>query len=289
MNLENTENIELNFNKKQFINCKGTLLDLSKPIVMGILNLTPNSFYDGGKHSNEFEIIEHTEKMISKGADIIDIGAVSTKPNSEEILLDEEKNRLFPIIKNLINKFPNTIFSVDTYRAEIAEMAIDLGVAIINDISSGSIDAKMFEVISKYNVPYIIMHMKGTPQNMQQNPTYKNVVKEIMMYFSDKVNTLKSLGVNDIIIDPGFGFGKTIEHNYELLKNLNCFNIFELPILVGISRKSMINKVLNITPEESLNATTSLNMFALVNGANILRVHDVKEAKEAIEMFKMLK
>ncbi|MFA6923800.1 MAG: dihydropteroate synthase [Bacteroidales bacterium] len=273
--------------KKQFINCRGKLIDLSTPLIMGILNITPDSFYDGGKYSTEKDLIKQTEKMISEGAVIIDVGAVSTKPGAENITEEEERKRLFPFLEKLIKRFPETNFSVDTFRSGVAEMAIDKGAAIINDISAGSFDEKMFDVIAKYNVPYIIMHIKGTPQNMQKNPIYENIVKEIMFYFSEKINALKLRGVNDIIIDPGFGFGKTVEHNYEILKNLKTFEVFKMPILVGISRKSMINKVLNIDSEDALNATTSLNTFALLNGANILRVHDVKEAMEAVKIVKM--
>jgi dihydropteroate synthase len=277
----------LSFMKKQFINCRGKLIDLSTPLIMGILNITPDSFYDGGKYSTEKDLIKQTEKMISEGAVIIDVGAVSTKPGAENITEEEERKRLFPFLEKLIKRFPETNFSVDTFRSGVAEMAIDKGAAIINDISAGSFDEKMFDVIAKYNVPYIIMHIKGTPQNMQKNPIYENIVKEIMFYFSEKINALKLRGVNDIIIDPGFGFGKTVEHNYEILKNLKTFEVFKMPILVGISRKSMINKVLNIDSEDALNATTSLNTFALLNGANILRVHDVKEAMEAVKIVKM--
>jgi len=277
------------FNKKQFINCQGKLVDLSTPLVMGILNITPDSFYDGGKNIEEKNIFSNTEKMISEGAAIIDVGAVSTKPGAKEISEKEELQRLFPLLEKLIKSFPKTIFSVDTFRSVVAEKAIDCGVSIINDISAGGFDKKMFDVIAKNNVPYIIMHIKGTPQNMQVNPTYDDVVKEIIFYFSEKVNILKSLGVNDIIIDPGFGFGKTVEHNYEILNNLDLFNVFGLPVMVGLSRKSMINKVLNIKPEEALNGTTILNTLALDRGANILRVHDVKEAVEAVKIYKQLR
>ncbi|MDD5571512.1 MAG: dihydropteroate synthase [Bacteroidales bacterium] len=269
------------------MNCRGKLLDLSTPVVMGILNVTPDSFYDGGKYNSEKDVLIQAEKMISEGAAIIDVGAVSTKPGAKDVTEEEEKKRLFPLLEKLIKEFPETNFSVDTYRSGVAEMAIDKGAAMINDISAGGFDERMFEVIAKYNVPYIIMHIKGTPQNMQKNPTYENVVKEIMFYFSEKISILKSMGINDIIIDPGFGFGKTVENNYEILKNLRGFETFGLPILVGVSRKSMINKVLSINPEDALNATTSLNTFALMNGANILRVHDVKEAVEAIKIIKM--
>jgi dihydropteroate synthase len=276
------------FSSKRTLNCGGALLSLERPLVMGILNLTSDSFYDGGKHKNTDNVLTHVSQMLEEGADIIDIGAVSTKPGAKEITIDKEKNKLIPILKIIKKDFPNAIISIDTYHAEVAKSAVDCGAHIINDISAGSFDKEMFKTISELQVPYIIMHMQGTPLDMQANPVYANVVKEVTYFLSKKVEELKRLGVNDIIIDTGFGFGKTVEHNYELLSNLNYFKIFELPLLVGLSRKSMINKVLNTTPSEALNGTTVLNTIALMKGANILRVHDVKEAVEAIKIVKKL-
>ncbi|NCO54492.1 MAG: dihydropteroate synthase [Bacteroidetes bacterium CG02_land_8_20_14_3_00_31_25] len=255
---------------------------------MGILNITPDSFYDGGKYKNESDIICHVENMLSDGATIIDVGAVSTRPNAVKITKEEEINRIKPVMLILSKKFPNAWFSVDTYRSEIAKMAVEeFGFGMVNDISAGNFDKKMFSEIAKLNIPYIIMHIQGTPINMQTNPTYNNVTQDIIFYFSKIINTLKQIGVNDILIDPGFGFGKTIENNYTLLKELKAFEILELPIVVGISRKSMIYKLLKTTPEYALNGTISANTLALLNGADILRVHDVKETVEAIKIFNM--
>jgi dihydropteroate synthase len=272
------------FSPQKSINCGGKLLTFEKPLVMGILNLTPDSFYDGGSHADMDGILHHTHRMIYEGADIIDIGAVSTKPGAADVSFEEEHDRLIPVLENIKKEFPEAIISVDTYRSRIARIAVDKGAHIINDISAGDFDKDMFRVISELKVPYIIMHMKGTPSTMQQNPVYNDVVEEVCSYFVEKVTALKKLAANDIIIDPGFGFGKTVEHNYELLNNLEYFSIFDLPILVGISRKSMINKVLHITPDEALNGTTVLNTIALMKGANLLRVHDVKEAVEAVKL-----
>ncbi|MFH0864737.1 MAG: dihydropteroate synthase [Bacteroidota bacterium] len=267
------------------MNCRGTLLSLEKPIVMGILNITPDSFYDGGKFSCINDIINHTRKMLDEGAAIIDIGAVSTKPGAKEVNASKEKERLIPVIKAIVKEFPQAILSADTYRSEIAKAAIGEGVHIINDISAGQFDKKMSRTIESLQVPYIIMHIQGTPSEMQKDPKYKNVVNEVMLYFSEKVDKLKQIGINDIIIDPGFGFGKTVEHNYELLKNLDLFKAFDLPIMAGVSRKSMVNKVLGTKPENALNGTTVLNTIALMKGASILRVHDVKEAVETVKLF----
>lgn len=273
------------FSKKLAIQIRGTLLDLSEPKVMGILNLTPDSFYDGGKHNSTEKILQHVGEMVSEGLDILDIGAYSTKPEAKDVSEKEELDRLIPVLKILKSEYPDLILSVDTFRSEIARIAAtDYSVDMINDISAGDMDNKMFEVIAKLNVPYIMMHMQGTPQTMQLNPEYKNVVKEVIRYFSEKVRKARLLGINDVIIDPGFGFGKTIEHNYQLLKHLPDFRIFEIPLLVGLSRKSMIYKSLKTTPDESLNGTTVLNTLALQGGATILRVHDVREAKEAITL-----
>jgi len=276
------------FCKKTTLNCKGKILNLQHPIVMGILNLTPDSFFDGGKYMSKLNVIKRVEQMLSEGASIIDIGAISTKPKADIVSQEEELSRLIPVLNEILNSFPNIIISIDTFRSQVAKIAINEGAAMINDISGGDMDEKMFETIARLNIPYVMMHMQGTPQTMQENPVYNDATKDIIFILSQKVDKLKQLGVNDIIIDPGFGFGKTLEHNYQLLKNLKCFDFFELPILVGISRKSMINKVLNIKPEEALNGTSILNTVALMNGANILRVHDVKEAIEVIKLVEVL-
>jgi len=276
------------FHKKTTLKFRTEIFKINSPIVMGILNITPDSFYDGGKYKNESDIICHVENMLSDGATIIDVGAVSTRPNSVKITKEEEINRIKPVMLILSKKFPNAWFSVDTYRSEIAKMAVEeFGFGMVNDISAGNFDKKMFSEIAKLNIPYIIMHIQGTPINMQTNPTYNNVTRDIIFYFSKIINTLKQIGVNDILIDPGFGFGKTIENNYTLLKELKAFEILELPIVVGISRKSMIYKLLKTTPEYALNGTISANTLALLNGADILRVHDVKETVEAIKIFNM--
>lgn len=276
------------FFKKKSINCDGKLLKLDEPIVMGILNLTPDSFFDGGKHREDAAIVHHVKQLLNDGAKIIDIGGYSSRPGAKEVSEKEELERIIPTIKLLKQEFDELIISVDTFRASVVTQAIKNGASIVNDISAGNMDTKMFDVISEMKVPYMMMHMQGTPQTMQQNPTYKNVTEEVMRFFSKKLERLYKMGVNDVIIDPGFGFGKTIEHNYQLLNNLEYFNLFDLPILVGFSRKSMITKVLNIKPEEALNGTTALNAIALTKGANILRVHDVKEAKQTIELLNKL-
>ena len=267
---------------------KGNKLNLDEPIVMGILNVTPDSFFDGGKYKNEEDIINQTIKMIDEGATIIDIGGYSSRPNAEHISEQEEVNRIIPIITLVRRIFPDILISVDTFRSNIAKTCIENGADIINDISGGTIDNKMYETIAQLDVPYILMHIKGTPQNMQEYPDYTDVVAEVTEYFSDKIKQLNQIGVKDIILDPGFGFGKTVDHNYHLLSSLDEFNELGLPILAGVSRKSMINKVLNTTPDEALNGTTVLNTIALLKGAKILRVHDVKEAKETIALFKQL-
>lgn len=276
------------FRKKTTLCFRQKIFELKSPIVMGILNVTPDSFYDGGKYKTEKDIIEQVEKMLTEGATIIDVGAVSTRPNSNQINCEDEKNRLKPVLSSLNKHFAAQWFSIDTYRSEIAKMAVEeFGFGMVNDISAGNFDKKMFSEINKLNVPYIIMHIEGTPTNMQKNPIYNNVTQDIINYFSSKINTLKQIGVKDILIDPGFGFGKNIKHNYTLLKELKSFEIFELPIVVGISRKSMIYKLLETTPEQALNGTTSANTIALLNGADILRVHDVKAAFEAIKIVNM--
>jgi len=274
--------------KKFSLNCNGRLFSLADPIVAGILNLTPDSFYDGGIYSNEKEILLKTEKMLTEGAAMIDIGAESSRPGAGQITELEEQKRLIPILQQIIKRFPETIISIDTYRSSTAKAAVENGASVINDISGGYMDKEMFRTIAAMKVPYILMHMLGTPLNMQKNPKYENVVIELSHFFSSRIKVLHELGVKDIIIDPGFGFGKSNEHNYQLLSGLGFFKISDVPIMVGLSRKSMIYKVLNITPSESLNGTTALNMIALLNGANILRVHDVKEAVEVVKLWKMV-
>lgn len=270
------------------INCKGTLIDLSTPKVMGILNLTPDSFYDGGKYQNEKEVLAQTEKMLQEGATFIDVGAYSSRPGAKHITEEEELARIVPIIKLLVSTFPDIILSVDTFRSNVAIACIEQGAAIINDISAGEMDENMFATAAALGVPYIMMHMQGTPQNMQQNPVYSNITEEVIFYFSNKIAQARSFGINDIILDPGFGFGKTIEHNYRLLSEQELLKNIELPLLIGLSRKSMIYKTLNITAQEALNGTTALHMISLQKGANILRVHDVKEAMQCIELTKKI-
>jgi dihydropteroate synthase len=270
------------------INCNGNLIDLATPKVMGILNVTPNSFFDGGKHSNENEILNQVAKMLSEGATFIDVGAYSSKPKAEFVSEKEEFEIILPVIQSILKQFPEAILSVDTFRSEVARVCIENGVAMINDISAGSLDENMFEVIAKYKVPYIMMHMRGTAQTMQSLTNYDNIVKEMIFYFSEKVAKATSLGITDLILDPGFGFAKTLEQNYEVLQNIELFQMLELPILVGISRKSMIYKVLNSNPNDALNGTTVLNTIALIKGAKILRVHDVKEAVECIKLIQNL-
>lgn len=270
------------------LNCNGKLLDLSEPLVMGILNVTPDSFYDGGRLDSDKKILTQTEKMIREGAAIIDVGGVSTRPGALTVSLEEELERTIPVVRMLHKEFPETILSIDTFRASVAEAAFENGVSIINDISAGSFDEKMFSVVGKLGLPYVLMHIQGSPENMQKNPEYENVVEEVLDFMIAKIAELRNAGVKDIIIDPGFGFGKTVEHNFELLKNLHVFKILELPILVGISRKSMICKVLNVNPENALNGTTALHIVALQQGTKIIRAHDVKEALQTIRLFQQL-
>ena len=271
------------------LNINGGVFDLSSPKIMGVLNVSPDSFYDGGVFSNEKKILAQVEKMILDGADIIDIGGFSSKPGAKTISLKEEEKRVIPIIK-LINKtFNKIIISVDTFRSEIAEKSLNEGASIINDISGGDLDKNIYQISYKYKVPYIMMHMNGVPSNMQNNPKYENINHDIIKDFTSKIDSAEKKGVCDIIIDPGFGFGKTIQHNYQILNNLKLYTVLKKPILVGISRKSMIYKLLKTDPSKALNGTTSLNTIALINGANILRVHDVKEAKEVIKLYSFLK
>lgn len=260
----------------------------SPPLVMGILNITSDSFYDGGKYLNQAEWLAQAQKMITEGVDIIDIGAYSTRPGAENVSEETEIERLTTTIQSIRKAFPEVLISADTFRAKVAEKAIEAGANIINDISGGTIDEKMFETVAKLDVPYVLMHIQGTPATMQVNPTYQNVTKEVMTFFEERIALLEKLGLKKVILDPGFGFGKTMEHNYELLQNLEQFQKFGLPALAGISRKSMIYKLLNISQQESLNGTTILNTFAIQKGAKLLRVHDVKEAKEVVSLHTFL-
>lgn len=266
------------------IKCGNKMIDFSASKIMGILNLTPDSFYDGGKFQQEKLIKEQVGKMLKEGADIIDLGAVSTRPGAEIIDEEEELRRISWPLQRLVNEFPETIFSIDTFRSRVARECIHSGAHIINDVSGGNMDDNMFETIAELKVPYILMHMHGNPENMQQSPINMNIIELIQQYFTEKVQQLNRLGIEDIILDPGFGFGKTLKCNYTILKNLEKLRINGLPILGGISRKSMINKVINTKPSEALNGTTVLNTLALQHGANILRVHDVKEAREVIDI-----
>ncbi len=256
---------------------------------MGILNVTPNSFYDGGKHKEINSIIHQVDKMLSEGADFIDIGAYSSKPSAEFVSEEEEIKRLVPIVKSLVDTFPNIILSVDTFRAQVAKASVENGVAMVNDIAAGLLDDKMLETVAELKVPYIMMHMRGNPQTMQSLTDYKDIVKEMIFYFSERIQKARSFGISDIVIDPGFGFAKTLEQNYEVLHKMELFEMLELPILAGISRKSMIYKVLESSPQEALNGTSVLNTIALQKGAKILRVHDVKEAVECIKLVSKLK
>jgi dihydropteroate synthase len=271
--------------RQRTLNCKGKLIHLHTPKVMGIVNITPDSFYDGGKYNSLDKLEILLQQMHDDGADFVDIGACSSRPGADLVSSTEELNRLKPVLAFVLKKFPDLVVSLDTFRSEIASIAVkDYGVAIINDISAGDLDGNMFETIARLQVPYIMMHMQGTPQTMQQNPVYAHIVNDIIRYFSSKTEQLRQLGVHDVVLDPGFGFGKTLEQNYKLLQQLKDFSIFGKPLLVGLSRKSMIFKYLNCTPDEALNGTTVLHTLAILNSANILRVHDVKEARQTIEL-----
>jgi dihydropteroate synthase len=271
------------------LNINGILLDLSKPKIMGILNITPDSFYDGGVYNSDNKILNQVEKMLLEGADIIDIGGYSSRPGAKELTIKQETDRIIPIIELIVKKFENVIISVDTFRSEIAKKAIKSGASIINDISGGEIDNNMYKVVGELKVPYVIMHMKGIPKNMQNNPKYDDIVNDIVRNLSYKIDLAKKAGILDIIIDPGFGFGKTLEQNFKILENLSFFKQLEQPIMVGVSRKSMIYKLLGISPKDASNGTTCLNSISLNNGANIIRVHDVKEAKEVVNLISFMK
>ncbi|MDB2606776.1 dihydropteroate synthase [Zobellia sp.] len=266
------------------LNCKDRLIELSTPKVMGILNCTPDSFYDGGKYTDEKAILSQTEKMLNNGATFIDVGGYSSRPGADYVTEDEELKRMVPLIESLFKNFPDIILSIDTFRSKVASDCIEAGAAIVNDISASKLDDQMLATVAKHRVPYIMMHMKGTPKTMQQQTQYDDLMVDIVKYFSERIAAANALGIADIITDPGFGFAKTLEQNYEVLQKLNLFQSLERPLLVGISRKSMIYKVLKTDAKNALNGTTALNMAALMNGANILRVHDVKEAYECIKL-----
>lgn len=272
------------FCSKKTINCGGKIINLSTPVVMGVINITPDSFYYGSRYRYPLDAIKQAERMLQEGATILDMGAASSRPGAMILEPGLEQERLLPALKAVKKQFPEAIISIDTYHSSTARIAVDTGAHMINDISAGRIDPDMFSTVRELQVPYVIMHMQGLPSNMQERPNYKNLLREIAHFFAEKIDRLKQLGVHDIIIDPGFGFGKTLEQNYQLLANLDFFAITGLPILAGLSRKSMINKVLGTSPAEALNGTTVLNTLALNCGADILRVHDVKEAMEVIKI-----
>ncbi|RAV30120.1 dihydropteroate synthase [Sinomicrobium soli] len=270
------------------INCKGKLIDLSTPRVMGILNITPDSFFDGGRYKEETAILKHTESMLKEGADFIDVGAYSSRPGADQVAEDEELRRIVPVVSMLVRHFPGILISADTFRASVARACISEGAAMINDIASGNLDPDMFATVAALRVPYIMMHMKGNPQNMQQDPQYDDIAREVLYYFSEKTAKAREAGISDIIIDPGFGFAKTLGHNYELLDRMELLQQTGLPVLAGVSRKSMIYRLLGISPEEALPGTTVLNTIALLKGAVILRVHDVREAVQSIKIVTQL-
>ena len=270
------------------IKIKGELINFSVPKIMGILNVTPDSFYDGGKYNSEKKILDQVEKMISSGADIIDVGGYSSRPGAKEISIENELSRVIPIIQLISKRFPNIIISIDTFRSKVANQAVNSGAHMINDISGGNLDSNMFKTVSKLDVPYILMHMRGSPKNMMNNTNYDDILNEIKNYFSERISKAKLDGVNDIIIDPGFGFSKTKEQNYKLMNRLEFLKEFKTPIIVGISRKSMIYKTLDTTPDKALNGSTILHTISLLKGANILRTHDVLEAVECVKIIRQL-
>ena len=271
------------------INCKGQLIDLGNPKVMGILNLTPDSFYDGGRYKDEPSILLQVEKMMSDGATFIDMGAYSSRPGAEHVPEGEEMKRLLPVLELILKNFPDALVSIDTFRSKLAAESLERGAALINDISAGNLDPDMFTTVAKYQVPYIMMHLKGTPQSMQKEAQYDDLMKDLLFYFSEKLKEATSKKLNDIIIDPGFGFAKTTLQNYTLLNHLDLFQTFEVPILIGLSRKSMVYKILGTSSKEALNGTTALHSIALLKGVNILRAHDVKEAVECVKLVEALK
>ena len=270
------------------LNCNGQILSLEQPLIMGIVNVTPDSFYDGGVFMEQKLMLQKVEQMLDAGATIIDVGGMSSRPGAELITVEEELKRVLPAIAAIVKHFPDTLISIDTIYGQVARAAVSTGAAIINDISAGRTDSNMYATVAELGVPYILMHMKGQPKNMQQQANYEDVRTTVLDFFIQEIGKLRALGVKDIIVDPGFGFGKTLAHNYQLLNYLHIFKILDVPILAGLSRKSMIYKALNITPTEALNGTSVLNLVALQQGASILRVHDVKEAKETIQLFQLL-
>ena len=271
------------------INCKGNLIDLSTPKVMGVINLTPDSFYDGGKLTSEKEILLQANKMLQEGATFLDLGAYSSRPGAKFVSEKEEIHRLLPVIKILLNEFPETLLSIDTFRSNVANESIYAGASLINDISAGTLDDHMFKIIAQHQVPYAMMHMRGTPETMMQNTDYTNLTKEVIYYFSERIAKARSFGINDLIVDPGFGFSKTLDQNYELFNDLELFRHLNVPLLIGISRKSMIQKKIKTTAADSLNGTTALHAIAIQKGVSILRVHDAKEAFETINLLQNLK
>ena len=283
----NKESKDTAFSSNKTLNLKGKILDLGTPKVMGILNVTPDSFYDGGAHLEEKDMIEQVGKMLQAGATFIDIGGYSSRPGADNISEEEESNRVLSALRLLLKQFPKAFFSIDTFRASVARKAVDEGAVMINDISGGRLDATMLPTVAEVKVPYVLMHSKGDPQTMRSLATYEDLITEITDFFVKQTARLREFGVSDVILDPGFGFAKTVKQNYELLKNLKYFQGLKLPVLIGLSRKSMIYKSLKIEPSEALNGTTALNTIGLMNGASILRVHDVKEAVEAIELYKL--
>ena len=270
------------------LNCKGKLVDLSSPKIMGILNLTPDSFYDGGKYKDEAAILNQVERMLNEGATFIDMGAYSSRPGAEHVSEDEEKRRLLPILELVLKNFPKAHISIDTFRSGMARACLERGAALINDISAGNLDTQMFQVVSEFRTPYIMMHLKGTPQSMQKQAVYEDLIQELLFYFSSKLKQAHETKLVDVVIDPGFGFAKTTPQNFELLEQLDLFKTLGTPLLIGLSRKSMIYKTLGTSAKEALNGTTALHAVALLKGANILRVHDVKEAHECIQLVNAL-
>jgi dihydropteroate synthase len=271
------------------INCKGNLIDLSTPKVMGVMNLTPDSFYDGGKLTSKKEILLQANKMLKEGATFLDLGAYSSRPGAQFVSEKEEIHRLLPVIKILLDEFPEILLSIDTFRSNVANESIYAGASLINDISAGTLDDHMFKIIAQHQVPYVMMHMRGTPETMMQNTDYRDLTKEVIYYFSERIAKARSFGINDLIVDPGFGFSKTLDQNYELLNDLELFRHLNVPLLIGISRKSMIQKKIKTTAADSLNGTTALHAIAIQKGVSILRVHDVKEAFETINLLQNLK
>ncbi len=283
--MENKSNL---FNTNKILRVGEQLIDLSGPRVMGIVNVTPDSFYDGGKYKSASAVLQQVEHMLEQGATFIDIGGYSTRPGADELTLDEEKKRVLPTIEQVSERFPDACLSIDTFNAPVARAAVEAGAHLVNDVSGGNLDEQMFKTVADLKVPYVLMHMRGTPQTMKTLTQYDNLVNDIAGELQQKISRLQALDVTDIIIDPGFGFAKTIDQNFELLRQLSLFQLLELPLLAGLSRKSMIYKRLKITSDEALNGTTALNMVALINGASILRVHDVREAMQTVELYKQI-